>query len=141
MQSLVTRELARLRALEATLRTQFEEPERAEAQVMALASIDKDEMQLLRAERAHEQSFLRAANALLKVRKQTAGLRPPAAAREIRETALIVHPAPRFPHPAPCPAPGSPTAEFPREGRSRYHDPVRHEFGKPGGAHGRPLVL
>ena len=51
LQVLVDRELPRLRALEATLRTQYEEPERAEAQVMALASVSKDEMQLLRAER------------------------------------------------------------------------------------------
>ena len=72
LQALVDRELPRLRALEETLRVQYEEPSRAEAQVMALASVTKEEMPLLRAERIHEQSYLQASTALLKVRGQTA---------------------------------------------------------------------
>jgi len=92
MQTLVDRELPRLRALEATLRTQYEEPARAEAQVMALASVTKDEMQLLRAQRLHEQSYLQASTALLKVRKQTGGARPAPASREIAEASLMLRP-------------------------------------------------
>ena len=68
LQALVDRELPRLRALEETLRVQYEEPERAEAEVMALASVSRDEMQLLRAQRMHEQSYLQASTALMKVR-------------------------------------------------------------------------
>jgi len=71
LRALVDRELTRLRALEQTQRTQFEEPERAEAQVMALASVSRDETQLLRAQRMHEQSYLQASTALLKVRGRT----------------------------------------------------------------------
>ena len=44
LQALVDRELPRLRALEESLRVQYEEPSRAEAQVMALASISREEM-------------------------------------------------------------------------------------------------
>jgi hypothetical protein len=72
MQALVDRELPRLRALEETLRVQYDEPARAEAQVMALASVTQEEMNLLRAQRLHEQSYLQASTALLKVRRQTA---------------------------------------------------------------------
>jgi len=72
MQALVTRELSRLKALEAELRTQLEDPARAEAQVMALASITKDEMQLLHAQRLHEQSYLQASTALAKLRRPSA---------------------------------------------------------------------
>ena len=64
LQALVDRELSRLRVLEETLRVQYEEPERAEAQVMALAAVTPEEMQLLHAEQIHEQSYLRAATAL-----------------------------------------------------------------------------
>jgi len=95
MQALVDRELPRLRALEATLRTQYEDPERAEAQVMALASVTKDEMQLLRAQRLHEQAYRQASTALLKVRKQTGASRPAPAAREIAATALLIRPLAR----------------------------------------------
>ena len=82
------RELPRLRALEETLRVQYEEPAKAEAQVMALASVTKEEMQLLRAEQIHEQSYQRASTALLKARKQTAAARA-AAARERDESPLL----------------------------------------------------
>jgi hypothetical protein len=95
LQALVDRELPRLRAIEATLRTQYEEPERAEAEEMALASLTSEEASLLRAERAHEQSFLRAATALLNVRKQTGASRSVPTAGELAETALDLRPEPQ----------------------------------------------
>ena len=70
LQAIVDRELPRLRALEKTLRVQYEDPARAEAEDQALAQVTKEEMSLLRAERMHEQSYDRAVNALIKVRKQ-----------------------------------------------------------------------
>ena len=76
LQAIVDRELPRLKALEETLRVQYEEPAKAEARVMALASVDKEEMALIRARRLHEQSFVQAATALTKLRKATAALRP-----------------------------------------------------------------
>ena len=81
LQALVDREIPRLQALEATLRVQYEEPSRAEAQVMALASVTREDMDLLHAQRLHEQSYMQATTALLKVRKQTAAARGVAQAR------------------------------------------------------------
>jgi len=88
LQALVARELSRLRALEETLRVQYEEPSKAEAQVMALARFTQEEMQLLRAEQIHEQSYVRATTALLRARKQSAAARAPAA-RERDESLLL----------------------------------------------------
>jgi hypothetical protein len=80
LQAVLDRELARLRALEETYRVQYEDPERAEAQDMALAKLTKDELTLLRAERIHQQAYHQAATALTKVRRQTAAAaRTPAA--------------------------------------------------------------
>jgi hypothetical protein len=59
LQALVDRELPRLRALEETLRVQYEEPSRAEARDMALASVSREETSLLRAERLHEHCIFR----------------------------------------------------------------------------------
>jgi hypothetical protein len=87
LQALVDRELPRLRALEETLRVQYEEPARAAAQDLALATITKEEESLLRAERMHEQSYAQAVSALRKVPKQTAASRAPAAKREMHERA------------------------------------------------------
>ena len=70
LQAIVDRELPRLRALEETLRVQYEEPARAAAKDLALAQVTKEEMSLLRAERMHEQSYAQAVRALQKVRKQ-----------------------------------------------------------------------
>jgi hypothetical protein len=91
LQALVDRELPRLRALEETLRTQYEEPARAEAHLTALAQAAKEELPLLRAQRIHEQSYQQALTALLKLRKAPAAS-PPPAAREVVETALILRP-------------------------------------------------
>ena len=52
MQALVDRSSAVNEPSRRPFELNYEEPERAEVQVMALASIDKDEMQLLLAERA-----------------------------------------------------------------------------------------
>jgi len=71
LQAIVDRELPRLRALEKTLRVQYEEPERAAAEDLALAQVTKEEMSLLRAERIHEQSYTQAVSALGKVGKQS----------------------------------------------------------------------
>jgi hypothetical protein len=77
MRALIDTELPRLRALEETLRTQFEDPERAEAQVSALAVLDREDRDLLRAQRMHEQSYLQASTAFLKVRgRQTTAAAP-----------------------------------------------------------------
>jgi len=81
MQALVDKELPRLKALEAALRVAQEEPERAEAQVMALASVTKDERQLLRDQRLHEQSYLQASTALAKLRRQSTAARGAAQGR------------------------------------------------------------
>jgi len=77
LQAIVDRELPRLRALEVTLRVQYDDPARAAAEDLALAQITKEEMSLLRAERMHEQSYNQAVSALLKVGKQTAALKAP----------------------------------------------------------------
>ncbi len=77
LRAIVERELARLRALEATLRTQYEEPARAHAKDMALAALIPQELPLLRAMRMHEQSYIRALAAYRKAREQNASLRRP----------------------------------------------------------------
>jgi hypothetical protein len=103
LHAIVDRELPRLRALEETLRLQYEEPARAEAQVMALASVTLQEMPILRAERMYEQSYIRTVTALAKARNQTAAARA-AAARESVDAWLIApqtDPEPSAPAPAP----------------------------------------
>ena len=74
LQAIVDRELSRLRALEQTLRTQYEEPARAQAKDMALAALVPEELPLLRAMRMHEQSYDRALAAYRKARKENAAL-------------------------------------------------------------------
>ena len=86
LKAIVDRELPRLRALEETLRVEYEEPARAAAREMALAAVTKEERALLRAERIHEQSYDHAVNSLLKVRKQAAAARVPMVEREVVET-------------------------------------------------------
>jgi hypothetical protein len=110
LQAIVDRELPRLKALEETLRVDYEEPAKAEARVMALAAVDKEEMKLIRAQRLHEQSFVQAATALTKLRNQTAALRPAPAAREIPVARLLVIPLAglvRTDHPAGQPPEGT----------------------------------
>ena len=75
LQAMLDREIPRLRALEATLRIQYEDPSRAEAQTMALADVTQQDMQLVRVQRLHEQSYLQASTALLKFRKPVAAAR------------------------------------------------------------------
>ena len=89
LQALVDRELPRLRALEETLRVQYEEPARAAAQDMALARVTREETSLLRAERMYEQSYVQAATALQKVCTQTAVSPVLAADREIVESPIL----------------------------------------------------
>ena len=91
LQAMLDRELPRIKAIEATLRVQYETPSRAEAQTAALAEVTKDEMQLLRSQRIHEQSYQQAVTALLKVRKQPARPRVPAA-KEIDPALLKLRP-------------------------------------------------
>jgi hypothetical protein len=87
LQAMLDRETPRIRLREATLRVQYEDPSRAEARTMALAEVTKDEMQLLRAQRMHEQSYLQASTALMKFSKQ-------AAARPVKRKAAEAAPAP-----------------------------------------------
>jgi len=96
LQAIVDRELPRLRALEETLRVQYEDPARAEAADQALAQVTKEETALLRAERMYEQSYTRAVNTLIKVRKQNAAapvpvpVPVPVARRELDESLPIL---------------------------------------------------
>jgi hypothetical protein len=87
LQAMLDRETPRIRAIEATLRVTYEDPSRAEARTMALATFSKEEMPLLRAQRMHEQSYLQASTALMKFLKQ-------AAARPVKRKAAAVAPAP-----------------------------------------------
>jgi hypothetical protein len=64
LRAIVERELPPLVALEAELRTRYEEPARAEAVERALARVDKDEQQLLRELRSHERSLAQAHKAV-----------------------------------------------------------------------------
>jgi hypothetical protein len=64
LRAIVDRELPPLVALEAELRTRYEEPARTEAVDLALARVDKDEQQLLRELRSHERSLAQAHKAL-----------------------------------------------------------------------------
>jgi hypothetical protein len=66
LHQLVAEALPPLRELEIQLRTQYDEPARAEAVERALARVDKDEQHLLRALRSHEQSLAQAHKALAK---------------------------------------------------------------------------
>ena len=102
LQAMLDRELPRIKALEADLRVKYEDPSRAEARTMALAIVCKEEMQLLRAQRIHEQSYLQAVTALLKFRKSTAASRGPVAGPVLDELPLVVQPfaaPPRVPDP------------------------------------------
>jgi hypothetical protein len=100
LQAIVDRELPRLRALEQTLRVQYEDPARAEAEGQALAAATRAEMPLLQAERMHEQSYNRAVNALMKMRIHSAAapvavpapVPVPAARRELDERVPILGP-------------------------------------------------
>ena len=92
LQAMLDRELPRIKALEADLRVKYEDPSRAEAKTMALASVCKEEMQLLRQKQMHEQAYLRAVTALVKVRKQTAATRPLAATRVVEGRLLVIGP-------------------------------------------------
>ena len=95
LNAIVDRELTRLRALEATLRVEYEEPARAEAKDRALAELAREELPLLRAERMHEQSYERAVAGYRKVRKPSAVAPVPAGAarRELDATTPVVQPA------------------------------------------------
>ena len=109
LHAIVDRELPRLRALEETLRVQYEEPARAEARQMALARISREETTLLRAGQMAEQSYQRAATALQKARKASAAAGPPVRRRPRRNQAAVgvspVEPQPKPPGPAPAPHP------------------------------------
>ena len=100
------RELPRLKALEADLRVKYEEPSRAEAELSALAFDNKAEMQLIRMQRIHEQSYHQATTALMRHRKQTAALRRPAAEQPLDQSMLIPPRRVRVPQ-VPDPAPGA----------------------------------
>jgi hypothetical protein len=112
LRALVNRELPALRALEAELRTQYEEPALAAAEDMALARSTRDETALLRALRSHESAFRQAAAALEKLR------RPPAGAAPVLDAALATPPA--------CAGPLDPA---PRPGRRRV--PITPPFARP----------
>jgi hypothetical protein len=71
LRAIVDRELPPLVALEAELRTQYEEPEGAEAVERALARVDKEEQYLLRELRSHERSLAQAHEALASRSRKT----------------------------------------------------------------------
>jgi hypothetical protein len=64
LRAIVDRELPPLVALDAELRTRYEEPARAEAVERALARVDKEEQNLLAELRSHERSLAQAHKAL-----------------------------------------------------------------------------
>jgi hypothetical protein len=114
LRAIVDRELPRLRALEETLRVQYEDPARAEAEEKALAQVTREETALLRAERMHEQSYDRAVNSFIKVRTHSAAepvpvpVPEPKARRELDHSVPIVGLDVRAgPSPAASPCPGS----------------------------------
>ena len=117
LQAMLDRELPRIKALEADLRVKYEDPSRAEARTMALAIVCKEEMQLLRAQRIHEQSYLQAVTALLKFRKSTAASRGPGAGRVLDESPLVVQP---FAAPPRVPDPTRPRGDGPVVVRSEH---------------------
>ena len=95
---------AALKALEADLRVKYEEPSKAEAELSALSFDNQAEMQLIRMQRIHEQSYHQATTALMKHRKQTAAMRRPAAEQPLDQSMLIPPRrvrAPRVSDPAP----------------------------------------
>src|SRR5260370_7811476 len=115
LQAMLDRETPRIRSLEETLRVQYEEPSRAEAETMALAEVTKAEVQLLRAQRLHEQSYLQASTALMKFRKPAAAPRGPAAEPAYDESLLACPVIVQRPvTPAPFPA----TEDHPAANRS-----------------------
>ena len=101
LQAMLDREIPRIRAREATLRVQYEDPSRAEARTMALAEVSKEETQLLRAQRAHEQSYLQASTAIVKFQKKTAGERVKRRAADIEPGLLRMPPRPASAAPRP----------------------------------------
>ncbi len=90
LQALVDRELPRLRALEKTLRVQYEDPGRASAEDVALADATRPEMPLIRAERMHEQPYHCSVNSLMKLRKHPAAAPMLAQQRELDEALPIL---------------------------------------------------
>jgi hypothetical protein len=86
LRAIVDRELPRLKALEKTLREQYEEPAKAAAREIALAAVTEEDRELLRAERIHEQSYAHAVNSLLKLRTEACPARVPMVEREVVET-------------------------------------------------------
>jgi hypothetical protein len=106
LQSILDRAIPAIRGMEETI-LKYDQASRADAETLALGSITKDEMQLLRAQRLHEQSYLQATTALLKLRKQAAAERGPAGGPTRDESALVSRPI-VAPAPAPEPAPTAP---------------------------------
>ena len=145
LQAMLDHELPRIRALEATLRVQYEDPSRAKARTMALATVSKQEMQLLRAQRMHEQPYLQAATALLKFRKSTTASRGSGAGRVLDESPLVAQP---FAAPPRVPDPTRPRGDAPVVARSEHRclsgdsvrkDPIQNkavESQVPGAARG-----
>jgi hypothetical protein len=74
LRAIVDRELPPLVALEAELRTHYEEPALAAAKALALAKLTREEAELRRALRSHEAAFLKATTALRKLEGQTKGV-------------------------------------------------------------------
>jgi hypothetical protein len=72
--AIVARELAMLRLRAPILRVRYEEPARAAARELALARLAhrQDEVALLRAQRGHEQTYQRACQTFLKMRRALA---------------------------------------------------------------------
>jgi hypothetical protein len=77
LRAIVDRELPPLVALEAELRTAYEEPGLAAAKAMALAELARDKWALLRALRSHEAAFCQATRALEKLRRPATGAPAP----------------------------------------------------------------
>jgi hypothetical protein len=98
LKAVLDREIHQLRDREEAFRLAYEQPERADAPVMALARPSREDMNLIRAERIHEQSYHQAVTALMRVRKQAAAA--PRPAPPARDEGLV-HVSPLNPGPGP----------------------------------------
>jgi hypothetical protein len=104
LQAIVDEALPPLRALEAKLRVEEEEPRRAAVIELALAQPSKEELALVRLQRSHERSYDQATRALLRLRGAKDGEAAAAEPRGEPPAALVTPLATgdsRPPHPRP----------------------------------------
>jgi hypothetical protein len=133
LRAIVDRELPPFLALEAELRTHYEEPALAAAKALALAKLTREEAELRRALRSHEAAFLKAAMALRKLQGKTTGpdesrgplaalAAPPASAERPGLDAECHRPRRRVPMTPPFARPRGQAALPPASAQSRHRN-------------------